>query len=279
VNNVGALLAQLVLEKTEEAQKYLLVTLAVADLLMGLYLAPLAYIDLSYSSTFYMIVSEWTGGVTCSILSLVNFLSSEVSLLILSILSLARVASIQKIGRMRGIKSIIKVVCGAVWTLTSFLGVVYVSYLYMNNIRVRNNMCVFLGVLHKRYITFPELLVQGLLIGVNTICLLMMIGSAFSMLYIVTQSLRSVTKTSGQKVKAREGRILKIGLKLMLLVFCNVLTWLPILVVSTLLLQGTTDVHEAVLQWVAVLGLPICACVNPVLYNLASFKLYICKKG
>ena len=71
--------------------------------------------------------------------------------------------------------------------------------------------------------------------------------------------------------------LLHVGLKLISLLICNVLSWLPFLIVSILLVSDVT-VHENILQWVAVLGLPICACTDPILYNLASFKTYMSKR-
>ena len=79
---------------------------------------------------------------------------------------------------------------------------------------------------------------------------------------------------SGQK---HHVMLLRVGLKLLLLLVCNVLSWLPFLIVSILLVCGI-GVHENVLQWVAVLGLPICVCTDPILYNLASLKAYVNKK-
>ena len=69
-------------------------------------------------------------------------------------------------------------------------------------------------------------------------------------------------------------RLLKVSLKLALLLLCNMLTWLPFMIVS-ILLQAGVNVHENVQQWVVVLGLPLSASTDPILYNLAYLKTYL----
>ena len=82
---------------------------------------------------------------------------------------------------------------------------------------------------------------------------------------------------SGQRVKSQDMMLIHVGLRLMLLLICNVLSWIPFLITSILLVNGIA-IHENVLQWVAVLGLRICACTDPILYNLASLRAYIKRK-
>ena len=104
---------------------------------------------------------------------------------------------------------------------------------------------------------------------------MMMVGMA-NIFYICVKSYRSVRETGGEQIKSRKIRLAHIGFKLLLLLSCNVLTWIPILIVSTCLLVGIR-VHEVVLQWVVVLGLPFCSITDPLLYNLPSMKAYITK--
>ena len=110
--------------------------------------------------------------------------------------------------------------------------------------------------------------------------MLLIVAMAVSMIgifCIVFKSYHSVIKLSGQSAKSQRGRLISIGLKLLLLISCNILTWLPFLTISLLLLTGVS-VHENVFQWVVVLGLPICASTDPILYTLASLKSQIKKK-
>ena len=82
-----------------------MVSLAVADLMMRIYLLAISYIDIKYINLFYEIVSEWTSSYTCVIFGLINFVSCEMSLMILSILSVVRLISIDKVNGIMSLKS------------------------------------------------------------------------------------------------------------------------------------------------------------------------------
>ena len=114
-------------------------------------------------------------------------------------------------------------------------------------------------------------------ISVNMLLIFAMVISMIIIFYVVVKSYHSVIRTSGVRVRSLETRLIHIGFKILLLLACNVFTWLPFLIVSVLLLIGI-PVHENVLQWVVVVGVPICASTDPILYNLASIKSQIKKK-
>ena len=138
-------------------------------------------------------------------------------------------------------------------------------------------MCILLGISHLGNITLLEQIFQGLFVGINMMLLLALMISMIGIFRIVLRSHRRVIQTSGQQVKSQDVRMIHIGLKLLLLLACNYLTWLPFLIISILLLCGV-PVHEDVLQWVIVLAVPICASTDPILYNLFSLKQQMKKK-
>ena len=243
---------------------------------MGVYLLAIAIVDLIYNTIFYQIVSEWTNSMTCIIIALVNFVSSETSLLILSILSFFRMLSISKIGGMLVFKSEVKVTCACAWIAIVITGVAYAAYLFTHNMEVRNNMCILTGVSHQRYITSLEYIFQIAFIGVSLIFLIVIIVSMACIFHTVIKSSKLVAKSSGHHAKSHSLRLFHTGLRLLILLVCNVFTWLPFLTVSIMLLCGVS-VHESVLQWVVVLSIPICACTDPVLYNLVSLKVHLKK--
>ena len=94
---------------------------------------------------------------------------------------------------------------------------------------------------------------------------------------VVKNSFNTLMKTGARSDKlhsTHNARLIKVALKLALLLFCNILTWLPFMLVS-ILLQAGENVHENAQQWVIVLGLPLCASTDPILYNLANLKTYL----
>ena len=274
--NIGVLVAQVILKHSSSSERYLIVSLGIADFLMGVYLLAISSVDLIYNRVFYIIASEWARSITCTMLGLISFASSKVSLLTLCILAYARMISINKLGGMLLIKAKIRVACVASWMVIVVCGVAYVVCLKILGMGLRNNMCILFGISqsHQRYVTKFEYVLQIVLIVATMLPLFVTIVSMASIFYISLKSYRSFINIGGQQVKSRKMQLIHTGFRLLLLLSCNVLTWIPILTVSTFLLMGI-PVHEVILQWVFVLGLPICSITDPVLYNLPSIKAYI----
>ena len=170
----------------------------------------------------------------------------------------------------------IKVACVVTWDVIVTCGVPCIVCLKTLVVGLLNNMCILLGIspAHRRDVTDLKHALQIVLIVTAMLFLFAMIVSMARIFHISVKSYRSVIKTGGQQIKAWKMRLIHIGFKLKLLLSCNVLTWIPILTVSTLLLVGI-PVHEAILQWVVVLCLSICAITDPILYNLPLIKAYI----
>ena len=276
VCNIGALVTQFTPMHASSGERYLIISLGFADFLMGIYLLVISSVDLIYNRVFHIIVSEWTRSITCIILGLISFVSSEVSLLTLCTLAYARMISIDKFGGMLLIKGKIKVACVVTWVVIVTSGVACIVCLKTLGMGLRNNMCILLGIspARQRYVTDLEHALQIVLIVTAMLLLFAMIVSMARLFHISVKSYHSVIKTGGKQIKSRKMRLIHIGFKLALLLSCNVLTWIPILTVSTLLLVRI-PVHEAILQWVVVLCLPICAITDPILYNLPLIKAYI----
>ena len=277
VGNTLALVVQFTLLHVTTAEKILIVSLIFSDMLMAVYLLALETVDFMYNKLFYIIVSEWTGSMTCIMFGLLNYISSEVSLLILNILAFARMISIRKVGGMTFLKGRISMACVSVWAVVFISGIAYGMYLLTQRMGARNNMCILIGISHLGHVTQFERIVQIVGISINMLLIVSLIVSMIGIFHIALKSYHSVIKVSGQRVRAQRARISHMGLKLLLLVSCNILTWLPFLTVSILLLAGI-PVYEGIIQWVVVVGLPICASTDPILYTLSSLKGQMKKK-
>ena len=276
VLNIGVLVTQFTPMHSSSGERFLIVSLGFADFLMGVYLLGISSVDLIYNRVFYMIVSEWSSGITCTVFGFISFVSSEASLLTLCILAYARMCNINRFGGMLLIKGKIRAACVLTWVVIVTSGVACVVCFKTQAMGLRNNMCILLGIssTHQRYVTKWEHALQIVLIGATMLLLFAMTVSMANIFHITVKSYYSIIKMGGQQAKSRKMRLIHTGFKLLLLLSCNVLTWIPILTVSTFLLVGIS-VHEAILQWVIVLCLPICAITDPILYNLPSIKPYI----
>ena len=101
-----------------------------ADLLMGVYLCLLIAMDLYTDGSFYLIIAQWTNSPLCIVSSLLNFVSSHVSLMVLTIMSVAQWRTIAQIGGLRNVKKQVIVACVGSWLVISGVGVFYLLYTY-----------------------------------------------------------------------------------------------------------------------------------------------------
>ena len=275
LGNIGSIFMQVAFQ-CNPAEKYLMVSLAVADFMMGIYLLAISYIDMRYINVFYQIVSEWTSSYTCVIFGLINFVSCEMSLMILSILSVARLIGVNKVNGIISLKSRIHIACFSTWMVIITVALMNITYVFTQHIKVRNSLCIILGTSDQRYITYFEQIFQNFIIICNTV-LLMVIAVCMGCIFFVKKSLNTLMKIGARINKLHSNhnaKLRKVAFKLALLLLCNVLTWLPFMIVS-ILLQAGVNVHENVQQWVVVLGLPLSASTDPILYNLANLKTYL----
>ena len=187
VGNTGAVIVQFGFHGNQ-AERYLIISLAVADFVMGVYLLGIASIDLSFFNVFYRIISEWKGSLACIVFGLINFTSCEMSLMILSILSLARVISVDKVGGMAAIKAKVRIVCFSAWGFILTVGGIYSVYVFIQGMKIRNNMCILFGISHQRYITKFEQVFQIFFIIWNAILLLIMVVCMLCIFQIVVKS-------------------------------------------------------------------------------------------
>ena len=120
------------------------------------------------SKTLWLtLVSEWTGGIPCILLGCVNFISSEVSLVSLSILAFSRMISIERIGGMTYMTTKIKRACVSAWAVIMILVSTYVVYLLTHNRGVHNNLCILLGISNQRFVSQVERAFQVVFIFCN----------------------------------------------------------------------------------------------------------------
>ena len=269
----GVLLYLFFMAKHKNPDMPLMVSLVSADALMGVYLLLIAVMDLTTTGVFYQHVTQWTQSYICLIGGLLNFVSSEASLCILAALSIVRAVAIQKIGGLKVLKS--KIICASVcvWMIVAVLTTSYLVPYYLVNLKLRNNMCIILGIAHGHNVSYFEYIFQIILVAINATCLFIICICAFNILFVAYQSQRSVQSMSGMELS----RTQKLAGKLLLLLFCNLLCWIRILSIAGMLLSKG-NIHEDIFAWMAIIIIPVCATTDPFLYNVHIFKCKNTKK-
>ena len=264
----GGVLVRLFMGKYKAPDRPLMISLVAADIMMGMYLLVLTITDLSTSGAFHMYIAQWTQSYICLVAGILNFMSSEVSLCVLTTLSVVRAIALQKVGGLKVMKKKIIYASMCVWVFIFSLVILYILAFEHGIIRLRNNMCIILGTSSHHYVSVPEYVFQIMLISLNSIFLFILCTSAFTILAKVYLSLKSV---SGIGSSHSQHSVSKIGARLMLLLFFNFVCWIPILCVASIMLTAR-NVHENVLIWMAIFILPISATTDPFLYNIHLLK-------
>ena len=177
----------------------------------------LAITDAYTNGRFHQYIAEWTKSYICPAAGIFNFVSSEASLCILVALSAVRVVSLGKIGGLRTMKKNIAFASLCVWAFTFIVTVLYLLAYHLAYLRLRNNMCIILGLSHQRHVSAYEYIFQILLILVNSVLLFSLCVCVIAIFIKVYKSHKAVTSASGTGSSHTQQRIRKLGARLTLL--------------------------------------------------------------
>ena len=79
LGNLLVIIWRIIDREENRVQSFLLTNLAVADLLMGLYLLTIAIMDVRWRGVYFRHDINWRSGLGCQIVGVLSMLSSEVS--------------------------------------------------------------------------------------------------------------------------------------------------------------------------------------------------------
>lgn len=90
IGNTTVLLVNIFSRTKMDVSRFLICNLACADLMMGVYLAILALVDITTLGEFRKFGVEWQRGIACKVIGFLGVLSSELSIYTLSVITLER---------------------------------------------------------------------------------------------------------------------------------------------------------------------------------------------
>ena len=261
------------LDKEENrVQSFLLTNLAVADLLMGVYLLTIAIMDLRWQGEYFKHDIEWRSGIGCRIAGVLSMLSSEVSVLILTIITLDRLICIVfpfKFKRLTYRAAVFA--CTGVWTfgvVVSVIPITGITYFY------GDESAGNFGFYSRSAVCLPLQLSEGkpagweycvaFFIGLNFISFTFILVAYITMFWTVKRVSRSVRSTKLNKESA-------LAKRLVFIVMTDFCCWMPIIIISILSLSGHfNDPNKIAYVWIAVFVLPLNSSLNPILYTFST---------
>ncbi|XP_043209233.1 relaxin receptor 2-like, partial [Amphibalanus amphitrite] len=245
----------------------LICNLAVADLLMGIYLFVLAFKDLEYRGDYNEHAAHWRDSPLCVISGVLAMTSSEVAVMIMTFMSVDRfLAIVYPMIRQRASNHMSRTVLGfmsVIWTVGLIIALVPVFYWrsYSTFYGI-NGICFPLHVQRPDFVGWKYS--AFIFLGINVFSLILIIGSYAAMFFNIQQTRRNTP------LVVRE---VEVALRFFCIVATDCLCWTPIVVTKVLVLIGVqipTELHA----WIVVFVLPINSAVNPFLYTFTTTKFY-----
>ncbi|KAB0370461.1 hypothetical protein FD755_018423 [Muntiacus reevesi] len=242
-----------------------IISLCCADCLMGIYLFVIGAFDLKFRGEYNKHAQLWMESIHCQLLGSLAILSTEVSVLLLTFLTLEKYICIVypfrylRPGKCRTITVLI-----LIW----IIGVI-VAFIPLSNKEFFKNYYGTNGVcfpLHSEDAesTGAQIYSVAIFLGINLAAFIIIVFSYGSMFYSIHQS--AVTANEVQNQVRKEMILAK---RFFFIVFTDALCWIPIFILKFLsLLQ--VEIPGTITSWVVIFILPINSALNPILYTLTT---------
>ncbi|EEC05720.1 adenosine A3 receptor, putative [Ixodes scapularis] len=249
-------------KKEDRVLSLFIKNLSMADLLMGIYLVTVGSLDVAFRDEYNKHAHQWMSSWFCTLCGLVAMVSCEVSVLILSLITIERYCCI---------KTNVRAV--TVNAARYFLAVVWLAGLVLALFPVlrwpserafysSNGLCFPLHIddpfmLGWEYSAFVFL-------GINFFAMVLVMGLYLSMFCIIKEDRQRARPVT---MKKQEDAVL--ALRFFFIVLTDCMCWIPIVIIKILALLEV-QISENIYAWVVVFILPINSALNPVIYTLAA---------
>ncbi|XP_041457466.1 G-protein coupled receptor GRL101-like [Lytechinus variegatus] len=296
VGNIVVLALRFHQHQELSVQILLIINLAVADCLMGVYMIFITSADIHFGDIFFLVAPWWRQSIVCKVASVLAFLSSELSVLTLALITLDRlICIIFPFGKYHLNVKITGVFLVVAWLTVLVVGVLpYVIYSDLSGIYGLSDVCLGLplhvdsgetGLLRfqrelpwsEEFIVVYEAISSDIrpswiysviiFIGVNAILFLFILICYISMFVEVKRSTRSV---GNSEMRWRE---IKVARKMAFIVGTNFACWMPIVIMGILTQTGLVVLPSSLYAWVVIFILPINSSINPIIYTFLNLHV------
>uniref|UniRef100_A0A131YI75 Relaxin family peptide receptor 2 n=1 Tax=Rhipicephalus appendiculatus TaxID=34631 RepID=A0A131YI75_RHIAP len=263
LGNLLVLVGRLVLREPNAVHSFYIKNLALADLIMGVYLFVIASHDVAFRGEYIRHDYRWRRSVGCSVSGFLSTVSSEASVFTLTVITVDRFASIvYPLSLKRRTFRFAWICMLCVWLVTLLLAAVPMMRpdYYGEEFYGSNGVCLPL------HIHDPDS--KGWEYSAFVFCIVNSVAFAFiayaylTMFVTITHS--KVGLRSTQQLQDRA-----IAKRFAFIVGTDFLCWMPIVFIKIIAIAGT-KIDETLYAWVAVFLLPVNSALNPVLYTLTT---------
>ena len=260
-----------VFKDTNTVQSIMLLHLAVSDGLMGAYLITLGVKDLLWRGEYYLHDFKWRSGLACQIIGATSLLSSEVSLMLMALISADRLKNIVFLFRGGALsRKMTHILCAIIW-LVGFL----LAFFPMFGLRYFEDLTTYHNYYGKSVVCLPLQLsrhkTEGWEYSVSVF-----VGLNFFLVIFITVAYLAIfiSRVRVKNQSANTRRETGLAKRVFFIIFTDCLCWMPIIVFGMRsLLEKNFKPPRDLAAWIAVFALPINSAINPILYTLATPKV------
>ncbi|XP_038674877.1 relaxin receptor 2-like isoform X1 [Scyliorhinus canicula] len=252
--------------------------LCCADCLMGVYLFFVGIFDVKYRGEYNRHAQLWMNSIQCRMIGFLAMLSTEVSVLLLTYLSLEKYIVI--------VFPFSNVKPGKYQTLITHITIWFIGFTIaiiplwnediFGNYYGRNGVCFPLHADQVEKDAAKGYSI-GIFLGLNLIAFIIIVFSYSSMFY-------SMHKTGIQtpEMKRHIRSEVAVAYRFFFIVLSDALCWIPIFLLKVLSLIQV-EIPGTITSWVVIFILPINSALNPILYTLTTsffrekMKKFLCK--
>ncbi|XP_047422951.1 relaxin receptor 1 isoform X2 [Sciurus carolinensis] len=242
-----------------------IISLCCADCLMGIYLFVIGAFDLKFRGEYNKHAQLWRESIHCQLTGSLAILSTEVSVLLLTFLTLEKYICIVYPFRCLGPRKCRTVtVLILIWIIGFIVALVPLSNKdFFKNYYGTNGVCFPLHSEDTENIG-AQIYSVTIFLGINLVAFIIIVFSYGRMFYSVHQS--TVTAT---EIRTQVKKEMILAKRFFFIVFTDALCWIPIFVLKFLsLLQ--VEIPDTINSWVVIFILPINSALNPILYTLTT---------
>ena len=270
LGNLFVILMRVVAKEDNKVQSFLLTNLAMSDLLMGIYLLIIAIKDVQWQGEYFLHDFKWRSGLPCALTGVLSMVSSEVSVLMLTVITTDRLICVVFPFKVRRTKrSVACAVVGGVWVFGAILSVIPIlglEYFYDKKRSVgfygKSAVCLPLQLSAER-MAGSEYAV-GIFIGLNFVSFAYILV-AYIVMFMTVKNTSKKARSTNMKRESQMAR------RMFFIILTDFLCWMPVILIGLLsLLRKFHDPEKQVYIWIAVFVLPVNSSINPILYTFST---------
>uniref|UniRef100_A0A8D2DL44 G-protein coupled receptor 106 n=1 Tax=Sciurus vulgaris TaxID=55149 RepID=A0A8D2DL44_SCIVU len=239
--------------------------LCCADCLMGIYLFFIGFFDIKYRGQYQKYALLWMESLPCRLMGFLAMLSTEVSVLLLTFLTLEKfLVIVFPFSNIRPGKRQTSIILICIWTVGFLIAVIpFWNEDYFGNFYGKNGVCFPLYYDQTEDIGSRGYSL-GIFLGVNLLAFLIIVFSYITMFC-------SIQKTALQTAEVRNhiGKEVALANRFFFIVFSDAICWIPVFVVKILSLLRV-EIPGTITSWIVIFFLPVNSALNPILYTLTT---------